>query len=384
IIKYAAIAFSALFVLSLVLNGALRDWFTSRMLSSEKAKLQMNYFQAIADYTASMFTSDMIIAFLLSALSFGLAYASVKRKLSTDLFALSIILLAVFDLWRIDNRGAEYIQTQNMDEIFAEPDYVKAIKEQKDNSPFRIISLKENFYGTADNRNLDYHAYFLLQDIYGYSGIKPRAYQDYVDVLGNLANPTFWRMLNVKYVVLDKPVSFPGLAEIYKSPQSVLYRYEPALPRAYFVNSVQTKPALQILNLIKENAFDPKHTAFLEEGSLQVDMPDSLNSYVNIKSYKDEHITIDAKASGNNFLFLGDTYYPKGWKALVDGQETKIYRTNHNFRGIVVPKGTHKVEFIYAPASFYVSRIISLSLSSLVVLGIIAGLFFNLKKKNDQ
>jgi uncharacterized membrane protein YfhO len=203
---------------------------------------------------------------------------------------------------------------------------------------------------------------------------------DIVEVLGTVANPTLWRMLNVKYVILSKPVSFPGLTEISRSVQSVVYKNDAALPRAYFVNSVQRKPALQILELLKNNAFDPKETAFLEEGSLAVDRPDTTQASVNVVSYKDEHITINAKATGNNFLFLGDTYYPKGWKAYVDGKETKIYRTNHAFRGIVVPKGDHKVEFIYAPVSFMVSRIISFSLSSLVILGVILGLFLNKKR----
>ncbi|MGE5431211.1 MAG: YfhO family protein, partial [Syntrophomonadaceae bacterium] len=74
-------------------------------------------------------------------------------------------------------------------------------------------------------------------------------------------------------------------------------------------------------------------------------------------------------------LFLGDTYYPKGWKAFVDGQETKIYRINHAFRGIVVPKGEHKIEFQFRPASFVISKYLALILSSLTILGVLIGLF---------
>ena len=62
---------------------------------------------------------------------------------------------------------------------------------------------------------------------------------------------------------------------------------------------------------------------------------------------------------------------PTGWRAYVDGNETKIYRTNHDFMGIIVPAGQHKVEFRYAPESFYISKYLALVLSSLVVLGLI-------------
>jgi hypothetical protein len=384
IIKYAAIGFLAVFVLSIVLSGAMKDNFTSRMLSSEKAKAQMDYYKQISDYAASMFSGDMMLAFALCAAAFGLAYAYISSKISKDLLALAIIAFTVFDLWRIDSRGAEYTQNADIDAAFKEPYYVTYIKEQKETQPFRIISLKQDgSYGSAIGNNANFHAYFLLQDISGYSGIKPRAYQDIVDVLGNVVNPTLWRMLNVKYVVFDKPVNFSSISEVFRSPESVLYKFDNVLPRAYFVNTVQTKPAVQILNLIKNNAFDPKQTAFLEEGSLAVDRPYTTQASVNVVSYKDEHITINAKATGNNFLFLGDTYYPKGWKAYVDGKETKIYRTNHAFRGIVVPKGDHKVEFIYAPVSFAVTKYVALILSTGVIGLLVVGLFLSNKKKEN-
>jgi uncharacterized membrane protein YfhO len=50
-------------------------------------------------------------------------------------------------------------------------------------------------------------------------------------------------------------------------------------------------------------------------------------------------------------LVLSDTYYP-GWKAFVDGKETKIYRADYAFRAIPLNAGTHRVEFTYDPISF--------------------------------
>jgi uncharacterized membrane protein YfhO len=48
--------------------------------------------------------------------------------------------------------------------------------------------------------------------------------------------------------------------------------------------------------------------------------------------------------------------------------------------GIIIPKGEHKVEFRYAPESFYISKNIALILSSLVVLGLIAIMIKDKKK----
>ena len=48
---------------------------------------------------------------------------------------------------------------------------------------------------------------------------------------------------------------------------------------------------------------------------------------------------------------LNDTFAP-GWSATVDGQPTNIFRANGLVRGLVVGPGRHRVEFVYAPASF--------------------------------
>ena len=135
--------------------------------------------------------------------------------------------------------------------------------------------------------------------------------------------------------------------------------------------------------MVKNNQFDPLDIAFTEKEILNINQPDS-TAYVNITSFEDERIEIDVNASGSNFLFLGDTYFPNGWSASIDRTETEIYRANHGFRGIVVPKGEHKVVFTYLPESFVMSKYISFSLSSIIILLLIGGLIrsYRLKKSS--
>ncbi len=264
--------------------------------------------------------------------------------------------------------------------LFTKPDYIQAIENTGDKSLYRILNLKQDGSIGSLNQNSNFLTYFLEYDIYGYSGIKPRAIQDYYDVLGSPANSTFWRMLNVKYIVFDKSINQPGLVPVYNGTNSFVYSNQNVLPRAYFVNRVEKKPALEILNLVKNNQFDPLDIAFTEKEIANINQPDS-TAYVNITSFEDERIELDVNASGNNFLFLGDTYFPKGWSATVDGTETEIYRANHGFRGIVVPKGKHKVVFTYLPGSFVISKYLSLALSSLVILLLIGGLVKSSRQK---
>jgi len=380
LVRNTALVFAGLLALTLVLASPIKEWFLGRVAASGRENQQI---QALHDYMANMFITDARVAFFFSAAVFGLLYAYFKSKLSADLMVIAIALLVIIDVVRIDLRGETYVEYSQIEQLFNKPEYIQAIESTKDGSTYRILNLKQDGSIGSLNQNSNFNAYFLQQDLYGFSGIKPRAFQDYMDVLGSPANPTLWRMANVKYIVFDSQINYPGLQLIYSGNKTFVYQNTNALPRAYFVNSVETKNALELLNDVKNNLFDPKKVAYVEDESIKVEEPDS-TAFVNIECYKDEIIILNVNASGNNFLFLGDTYFPNGWKALIDGSETKIYRANHNFRGIVVPKGEHKVEFVYKPASFVISKYLSLSLSTLTLLGLVIGIIFIIRKKKNK
>ena len=372
-------AFGGIFILTLVLSSPIKSWFIGRIMESGEKGTQL---QQIHDYMADMFLNDARLAFFFSVAVFGLIYAYLKSVVSRDLMVVAIIVLSFIDLVRIDHRGETLKDNTDTKQLFQAPEYVTAIQSFDDKSTFRILNLKQEGLGTV-SQNSNYNAYFMLQDLHGYSGIKPRAYQDYMDVLGTPANQTLWRMANVKYLVLDNPVNMAGLNPVYSGNKTYVYENQNALPRAYFVNSVQKASALEILNKVKNNQFDPKDIAFVEDAEIKVDRPDS-TATVQIEKYGDENIYLNVNASGNNFLFLGDTYVGKGWKAYIDENETQIYRANHNFRGIVVPKGNHKIEFEYLPQSFVITKYVSLVLSSLVVLGLFVAVELNIRKKKEE
>ena len=367
----------AIFILTFVLAAPIKSWFVGRIIESGEKGAQL---QQIHDFMAEMFLNDARLAFFFSAAVFGLMFAYLKSFVSRDLMIIVIIVFSLVDIFRINHRGETYQEVKNIEQLFEKPEYVSAIESLNDKSTFRILNLKQDGSLGSVQQNSNYNAYFLLQDLYGYSGIKPRAYQDYMDVLGSPANQTLWRMTNTKYIILDNPVNLAGLVPVYSGNKTYVYENQNALPRAFFVNEVQKATAMEILNKVKNNQFDPKEIAFVEDTDIKVDKPDSTAS-VTIEKYQDENIYLSVNASGNNFLFLGDTYLGKGWKAYIDETETIIYRANHNFRGIVVPKGNHKIHFEYLPESFVIARSVSLVLSSLVVLGLLFSIGLNFKKK---
>ena len=379
ILKFSAIGFGVLFVIGFLLESSIKEWFIARINESGQKGTQL---QPIHGYMADMFAGDFKLAFFFSTAVFGLAFAYTKNIVSKDILIAAAIIFTVIDLFRINHRGETYIDNEELDRMFSKPDYISAIESLNDQSVYRLLNLKQDGSMGSVNQNSNFHAYFLKQDVYGYSGIKPRAYQDYMDVLGGPTNPTFWRMVNAKYFVFDNPINFDEFELKYAGEKTFLYENKSALPRAYFVDRVENRSGIDILTAVKNNAFDPKQVAFLSNDTVTVDVPDS-SAFVNIERYDDERIIIKAKASGNNFLFLGDNYVPVGWKATIDGNETKIYKVNHGFRGIVVPEGEHTIEFAYLPKSFVISKNLSLALSSLAFIGLFIGIFISRKKHKD-
>jgi hypothetical protein len=390
LIRNSFYIFTGIFIFSLILASPIKEWFIARVAANAEKGARL---QPIHDYMGDMFVADFRFAFFFTAATFGLALGYAKRNISSDLFILLVAVMVVIDLFRIDYRGETYTDNSEIEQLFNKPDYIQAIENTGDKSIYRVLNLKQDGSLGSLNQNANFLSYFLMYDIYGYSGIKPRAIQDYYDILGSPANPTFWRMLNVKYLIFDKEVNSPDLQPIYSGNKSFVYLYKNFLPRAYFVNTVNKKPAIEVLNLVKNTQFDPKFIAFTDEDISGIEAPDS-NAFVNIEKYEDELITLNVNASGRNFLFVGDTFIsgeadykvfkiPTGWKALIDGNETKIYRTNHGFRGIVIPKGNHKIEFIYNPESFVISKNLSMVFSYLIIILLIVVLFFNIRKNKS-
>lgn len=386
VLRYSAIGFTVLFLLSLFVGGSLASWFTQRVNDhiaslgqSQQTQQQGQMFGALADYMSGMFTSDLMIALALLSLLSGLIYIYITSKLSKELLIVGLAVLILFDLFRIGHRGASYANAAEINQQFTEPEYISVIKQQNDKAPFRILNMRRNGMGSV-YYNANFNVYFLQEDFSGYSSVKPRSYQDIMETVGP-ANFTLWRMLGVKYVVSDKPFPFEYFTQISMSQDSTTFvnRNDGVLPRIYFVDNVEEKSSMDILNSIKNNSFDPKKLAFVNKLDFKFDKGDSTNTAA-ILQYKDEHVTAEVNAAGNNFLFYGTTYLP-GWKALVDGSPTTIYKTNHGFQGIVVPKGKHRVEFVYEPKSFVIGKYLSLLLN-LFLFGGLAFAFFNSRKKN--
>jgi uncharacterized membrane protein YfhO len=77
-----------------------------------------------------------------------------------------------------------------------------------------------------------------------------------------------------------------------------------------------------------------------------------LQGNAQVTTHEPDRVVVRTTASRPALLVLADNWY-KDWHATVDGRHAEILRTNHTFRGVVVPQGTHTVAFHFHSRELY-------------------------------
>jgi hypothetical protein len=151
-----------------------------------------------------------------------------------------------------------------------------------------------------------------------------------------------------------KLVSF-GEVEVYENLK--------ALPRAWFVRRAAVDLSAGVLEAIKTgkmkdgSPFDPAETVLFEKedfGNREIVLPqigEPVNAEARITRYEPQRIEIATRNDSAGFLVLSEIYY-RGWEAWIDGRRAPVERVNYALRGLAVPAGAHRIEFVFRAPSF--------------------------------
>jgi len=366
-----ACVFAALLVLCLLMNGAIQDFYYG-VIGGSGRQITRQIYPLLFDNMMA----DLYVSLFISMATCGIIYLYLDGKMRMAVMNGAFLIVLLFDMWRVDAKPMSYSDKTQLQDEFAKPDYVSYI--QQDTTLYRVLQL-QNFQPGYSNTL----AYFSLQNAYGYTGAKLRSYQNMMDVAG-ITNPNVLRLLGVKYIISDKPDTLLGQT-VFHGSQLVL-RNDDVLPRAFFISNYRVASALTILQSLGQGTFDPAKTVYFEtDPHIQIDPPGS-GASVSFTDYELQSMTMQANATGNNFLVLSEVYYPKGWEASIDGSPVKIYQSDYLLRGILVPKGDHTIKFIFHPDTYYIGREVSLltNVTLLVGLLIVGGYSFRSKMRAKQ
>jgi len=124
-----------------------------------------------------------------------------------------------------------------------------------------------------------------------------------------------------------------------------------ALPRAWMADTVTPLAEPDAIRTVKTSrlpdgaSFDARRTALVDPSSIPATSMFSPGAYqAQVTRIGDGDIGLRVTSEGSGFLVLSENSYP-GWRARIDGADVPIYRTDVTLQGIVVPAGTHRVDF---------------------------------------
>jgi len=324
----------------------------------------------------SIFVADAWRSFLFITASLIIIVAFAYQKLSKNIFIALIGLLILFDLFTVNKR---YLNEDNFDRArLVEQPYQssqadKLILEDK-NPDYRVLNLNNPFNDASVS--------YFHKSIGGYHAAKLGLYQDLIDHLlideigkisttlqnkptGESILKTFGQvpvlnMLNTKYIIYN-PSAPPLLNPM-------------ANGAAWFVDNIKwVENANQELENLK--TFNSKNTAIIDRrfedivGNIAF-VNDS--STIFLESYLPNHLVYKANTLSKELAVFSEIYYDKGWNAYLDGQKVDHFRADYALRAMLIPSGTHTIEFKFEPDTYQKGEKIALFGSILLVLAMLS------------
>lgn len=326
--------------------------------------------EIIKDRKALIFSDGMRVLVLLG-ISLALIWAFMSNKLKqVNTFLIVIGLLMVGDMWTVGKRyfnDADYTKAKTLDSLI-KPSSAD-IQILKDKGYFRVFNTTISSFN--DNETSFYH-----NSVGGYSAAKLFRYQDLIENQLSKGNMNVFNMLNTKYFISGKP----GAEVVQQNPQ--------ANGPVWLVREINwAKDANEEMSKLTD--FDSKNTVIIDERFRAI--VGELSSFSNtgtieMTNFHPDKMDYTSKTSAESFAVFSETWYKgnEDWKAFIDGVETEFVRVNYLQRGLKIPAGDHKIEFVYHPESHYTGVLISRVMSVFILLLGLFVLYKEFKSKKQE
>ncbi len=368
-LKYSTIITGGLALVFLLFKTSLFDF-----VGASDGYYRQNYGQvfidAIKEDRKTIFTQDTLRTLILVLLSAGAIFMFLKDKLKEKWVIVLFGALILFDLAGVDKRyvnNDDFVSAIQVNEPFQMNEADKEIL--KDKSHYRVYDLvggraKPSYYHNSLN---------------GYNAAELKRYRELFDFYISRNNINVLNMLNTKYIIIEDDNRKP-----------VTYTNEEANGNAWFIKEL--KKVTSTNEEIKQlDSLDNKRIAIytlpkeiIEYQTLKSNYVVDSTASINLVEYKPNYLKYKSNNKNKGFAVFSEVYYGNGWKTLVDGKEMTHMRVNYTLRGMDVPAGNHTIEFKFDPDVVKTGSRIALASSVLFGLLLMAGLFYESKKKGKE
>ena len=339
-----------------------------------------------------------LYAVLVCAAAIAIVLATMRKKVSVVLCCLSLIAITVADTWRVNRLFIVYEDPDRWPDKRLENPRTRSFLNQHEGS-FRVFPIPSFQLLRTPGYHLDG-----TDVVTGFNNYTIRRYDRLVrefDPVLSLFSARFngqeipysddellasirplLNLVNARYVITPKTLALQSehFPELFSQENLRVYSNDQALPWFYLAPSFQLATNEdEALRLLVEGRVDPYASPVLEHspnGDLiqDVNKADLSGDRVELleRSTDGSRIVLSTVSSESRLLILSENFYPN-WRAYLDGNEVPIFRANYVWKGVYLPAGSHRVEFLYRSPTVRLARTATLiSIASLVVLGLVA------------
>ena len=390
-------------------------WLIPSLAGSFSSEADANYPDELAAALAadrmSLLKADALRSLVFILLGATAIWGYTKGWFKRSYALAALIVLVLVDLWTIDKRylNNEHFVTQKEFTNVLEPRAVDQMILQDTDPDYRVLDLSVN---TFNNAYTSYHH----KTIGGYSPAKMQRYQDMIDwyILPEISSITNelngaatvaqaqeqlgWHpvlsMLNTRYLIVG--ADNPPLVNQY------------ALGNAWYVSRlIPAKNANEEISLL--STINPANMAIVDSNTIApadltfeapaADSTESIaddnatdGSIIALSEYSPNRLVYEFKSETRQPAIFSEIYYAPGWKAYLtmdgsaesDRKEIDIFRANYILRGVMVPEGKGRIEFVFEPECFSKGELCSKASSWLLVILLMGAISVTIlrRKKN--
>jgi hypothetical protein len=231
---------------------------------------------------------------------------------------------------------------------------------KQDTGYYRVLNT------TTDFTNESFTSYH-HNSVGGYHPAKLQIYQDLIENQIAKNNMQVLNMLNTKYFIVQNPQNGQPIAQMNPSAFGPVW-FVKAIK--YVADGREEMKALDSTNLRDTAVVQTKFKTNIGNEPVA----DS-TATIRLIENKNDYILYESSAAANQYAVFSEVYYPRGWKAFIDGKELPIVKTNYALRGLPVPAGKHKIELKFEPRSYELGNSITMYASLLAFLLLFGSLF---------
>ncbi len=309
---------------------------------------------------ASMMRADALRSLVFVLLGAGAVWLYSRDRIKRGVMVALAAALICIDLVVVDMRFLPHSKFEYRRRAAIEATEADKFIMQDTEPGFRVFNVMGGVNGAFNESTTSY----FHRSLGGYHGAKMQRYQDIIDRYLGKADMGVINMLNTKYVIQPdeqgRPVATPN---------------PDANGAAWFVESI-TGVATPDEEIAALATIDNKREAVVDErfGHLLTATTSTADStsWIDIVEYRPNYQKYDYYASDETFAVFSEIYYDKGWQAYIDGEPAEHFRADYILRGMVLPAGSHTVEFRFRMQDFDKISNITLVFSLLIIASLAA------------